>query len=90
MNQVQLSDEIYLHAQRRAAEAGYASVDEYIAEVVVEDLQDEIFDHLFTMERLSRIDEGVEQVRLGNSVTMTDVREAQDWQRRFGGPSSTP
>ncbi len=37
MQQVLLSDEIFEHARRRAGETGYASVAEYLADIVVGD-----------------------------------------------------
>lgn len=48
--QVQLSDQLYRVAQRRASEAGFATVEEYFADVVTQDVADdtENFDHLFT------------------------------------------
>ena len=36
--QLQLSDQIYDLAQRRATEAGFANLDEYIVDVVMENL----------------------------------------------------
>jgi hypothetical protein len=38
MPQIQLDDELLKVAQRRAADAGYATVDQYIADLVVHDL----------------------------------------------------
>jgi hypothetical protein len=45
-----LPDQVYRVAQRRASKAGFASVEEYIADVVTQDVADdtENFDHLFT------------------------------------------
>ena len=41
MQQVQLPDQLYRVAQRRASEAGFASVEEYIADVVTQDVADD-------------------------------------------------
>ena len=41
MPQVQLNNQIFTAAQRKAATAGYASVDDYIADVVSHDLSEE-------------------------------------------------
>jgi PHD/YefM family antitoxin component YafN of YafNO toxin-antitoxin module len=76
MHQVQLNDQLYLEAQRRAAEAGFSSVDEYIAEVVQQDLlEPENLDHFFTPERLAHIDRAAAQIKAGESYTSDQVRE---------------
>ena len=41
MHQVRLSDELYQDAQRRAAEAGFPSVDDYVANLLQHDLHEE-------------------------------------------------
>ena len=38
MHQIQLSDQLYEQAQRRALEAGFSSVDEFVADVVQQHL----------------------------------------------------
>jgi hypothetical protein len=50
MQQVQLTDQLYHVVKRRASEAGFASVEEYIADVVAQDVADdtENYDRLFT------------------------------------------
>ena len=40
MHQVQLSDQVYDQVKRRAEEAGFKSVDEYVADVLVNDAQE--------------------------------------------------
>ena len=40
MHQVQLADQLDKEAQRRASEAGFATVDEYVADVVSHDLEE--------------------------------------------------
>ena len=66
---------LYKEAQRRAAEAGFASVDEYVADVVSHDLVEDVgagtpnLDHLFTPERLAHIDEAEAQIKAGNYFT---------------------
>ena len=71
MQQVQLSDQLYKDVQRRAAQAGFSSVDQYIAEVLSRDpfegLDD--FDHLFTPERLAHIDKAAAQIDAGQFYT---------------------
>jgi PHD/YefM family antitoxin component YafN of YafNO toxin-antitoxin module len=77
MHQVQVTDQLYQEAQRRAAEAGFVSVDEYIADVLKRDLQDdtENLDHFFTPERLAHIDKAAAQIKAGESFTSEQVRE---------------
>ena len=59
MQQVQMPDQLYRVAQRRAAEAGFATVEEYIADVVTQDVADdtENFDHLFTPQVVSELEQ---------------------------------
>lgn len=56
MRIVQVADHLFEQAQRRAAQAGFASVEEYVSEILHDDLRDENFDHLFTPERLAALD----------------------------------
>lgn len=78
---VQLDERLYKEAQRRAAEAGFESVDAYVADVVSFDLSDAgpgetpNLDHLFTPERLAKIDEAIAEADAGNTFTAEQVRE---------------
>ena len=74
MPQVQLDDQVFKVAQRRAADAGYSSVDEYIADVVVHQSDDNI-DHLFTPERLAHIDQAEADIKAGKSYTSEQANE---------------
>ena len=73
MHQVrlQLTDQLYDQAKRRAVEAGFKSMDEYIADVVSDELTDDAdnLDHLFTPERLAKIDAAAAQVEAGQFLT---------------------
>ena len=55
--QLQLTDQIYDLAQRRATEAGFANLDEYIVGVVMEDLtaEPENLDHRFSPSVLAHL-----------------------------------
>ncbi len=79
-----------------AAEAGFASVDEYIAEVVNDDLtggdgeETPNLDHLFTPERLAEIESARAEIKAGNSFTADQVREhfkkkREEWLRTHAG-----
>jgi hypothetical protein len=68
MHHIQLSDQLYETVQRRAAEAGFASVDDYVADVLTGDLQADTpdLDYYFTPARLARIQEADAQIDAGN------------------------
>jgi hypothetical protein len=78
---VQLNEQLFKQAQRRAAEAGFASGDEYVADVVSQDLVGEVLpetpnlDHLFTPERLAEIEAAEADVKAGHYYTAEEVRE---------------
>lgn len=78
MHQVQLPERLYKEAERRAAEAGFANVDEYVAQVVGQDLAGEAedFDSLFTPERLAQLDQVSAEIKSGaKTYTMDEVGE---------------
>jgi PHD/YefM family antitoxin component YafN of YafNO toxin-antitoxin module len=83
MHQIQLADELYQQAERRAGDAGYASVDEYIADVLADYLADgpDDFDRLFTPERLAHIDAELAKVKAGHFLT-TEESDAELAKRR--------
>ncbi len=88
MQQVNLTDQLYQESKRRAAEAGFASVDDYIADVLSNDFQlaTEDLDHFFTPERLALVDQAAADVAAGNSYTAEQAKEAlarsrEAWQR---------
>lgn len=71
MPQITLDDQVYQKAQLRAEEAGFASVDEYVADVLVHDFDPETpdLDHLFTPERMALIDKGIADIEAGRFFT---------------------
>lgn len=77
MHQIQISDQLYQEVQRRAAEFGFPTVDEYVADVIQQDLQEqtEDLDHLFTPERLAEIDHALAEIKAGKGLTSDQVRE---------------
>jgi predicted lipid-binding transport protein (Tim44 family) len=58
MPQIQLDEATFNAVQRRASDAGYSSVDEYVADVLSEATEDETpnLDHLFTPELVAELD----------------------------------
>jgi len=80
MHQVQfeLTDQLYDQAERRAVEAGFKSVGEYIKGVVSDDLAAESanFDNLFTPERIAHIEAVRADIQAGGKTyTQAEVRE---------------
>jgi len=77
MHHIQLNDQLYQEAQRRAEEAGFPSVDDYVADVLQHDLHEEAekLDHLFTPERLAHIARAAAQIDAGLGIPSEQVRE---------------
>ena len=77
MRQIQLNDQLYQVAERRASAAGFVTVDEYVADVLQHDLDEETenFDCLFTPERLANIDRAAAEIDAGQEVPSEQVRD---------------
>ena len=76
MRYIQLNGQLYQEAQRRAAECGFASVDDYVTSMLQADVEEtENLDHLFTPERLAHIDRASAQIDAGQGITAAEVRE---------------
>ncbi len=77
MHQIQLDDELYQVVQHRATSAGFETVDQYVADVLQHDLQEETenFDYLFTPERLAHIDRAAAQIDAGQGISAEQVRD---------------
>lgn len=90
MHQIQLDDQLYREAQRRATEAGFASVDKYVADVLQHDLDDaENLDRLFTPQRLAQIDRAAAQIAAGEGLTTEQgdaelAKRRDEWLRQKG------
>ncbi len=89
MHQINLNDRLYQDVQRRAAKAGFASVDEYVADLLQGDLEDENLDRFFTPERLAHIDRAAASIAEGHGLTMEQVDEElakrrEEWLRQNG------
>src|SRR5277367_4041060 len=85
MPEVRLDEKLYKEAQRRARDAGFDSVDEFVAEQLGSDfsVEQEDFDDRFTPEVIAHLDRISDQMKAGKSVSMeevdnhlADVREA--------------
>lgn len=77
MQQVALNDQLYQEAQRRASASGFVTVDEYVADVLRNELDAEAedFDYLFTPERLAHIDRAAAQIDAGQGIPAEQVRD---------------
>jgi hypothetical protein len=77
MPQVQLDEQVFKVAQRRAVDGGYPSVDAYIAHMVVHDVSDDAdnVDDLFTAERLTHIDKAEADIQAGKFFTAEQSNE---------------
>jgi hypothetical protein len=93
MHQVQLNDKLYKEAERRARDAGFGSVDEFVADRLESEFSEEQenFDHLFTPEVIADLDRISAQVKAGGKTyTMQEVDEhfekkRQEWLRNHAG-----
>ena len=78
MHQIQLSDQVYEQAKRRATETGFASVDEFITDCVVSGLgeQTDNYDDRFTPEVIADLDRISASIASGaKTFTQNDVDE---------------
>ena len=77
MQQIQLDDQLYQEAERRASAAGFVTVDEYVADVLQHDVHEETenLDYLFTPERLAQIDRAAAQIDAGQGIPADQVRD---------------
>jgi hypothetical protein len=76
---ISLSDEVYALTSQRAAAAGFTSVEEYIVNVLSEEHADESSEpepdlrHLFTPERMAKIQRAIESADAGRTLTLEQV-----------------
>jgi len=78
MHQVNLADQIYQDAQCRAVEAGFTTVDDYIADMIAHDLEPSIenLDHLFTPEVIRDLDRSSAAAKAGGKTySAEEVKE---------------
>jgi len=84
MHQIQLTDHVYSLVKHRADQAGFTSVDAYVADVLTQDTTSdtENFDYLFTPERIAHLDKISAEVREGGpTYNMDEVRSYLDERR---------
>jgi hypothetical protein len=89
---LQLTDQLYEEAKRRAGSAGFKSVNEFVADVLADELTQETedFDHLFTPERIAHVDKVAASVEAGGptysieEVSAYLATKRADWLRSHG------
>jgi hypothetical protein len=77
---VQLDDQVFEVVRKRASDAGYASVDAYVTDMLVGEHAENI-DRLFTPERLAHIDKADADIQSGKGYT-TEQAEKELARRR--------
>ena len=85
MHQIQLNDKLFKEAERRAREAGFGSVDEFIADRLENDFsgEEEDFDHLFTPEVIAHLDKISDDIQAGGKTyTMDEIDEHLEQKRQ--------
>lgn len=93
MHKVHLNDKLYKEAERRAREAGFGSVDEFVADRLESDFSEERenLDHLFTPEVIADLDRISDDIKAGGKTfTMDEVdqhleQKRQEWLRKHAG-----
>jgi hypothetical protein len=74
MHQVQLNERIYREAERRARDAGFESVDQFVATCLETEFSDsDNFDDRFTPEVIAHLDQLSAQMHAGRSVSAQEV-----------------
>ncbi|HEY3780788.1 MAG TPA: hypothetical protein VGL56_06880 [Fimbriimonadaceae bacterium] len=78
MQEVHLSDQLYQLAKKRASDAGFTSVDEFVADIVQTEISEptEDYDYLFTPERIANIDKVLSEVKAGGKTYTPDEVDA--------------
>lgn len=85
MPAVQLDKNVFAAAQQRASEAGYPSVDDFVADVVAQSLCEETerFDHIFTPERTAELEQISAAIKAGaRTYTAAEVEEHFERKRK--------
>jgi hypothetical protein len=89
MPSVELDEKVYTLAQRRATDAGYASVDEFVAEVLTAKInEDSHYDHLFTPERIAELERISAEIKAGGKTYTREELDAHfqkkrdEWQKK--------
>jgi len=88
VHQINLSEQLFEAVKRRAAEAGFENIDEYVADALEQQISEaENLDHLFTPERLAKIDRAAAGIAAGRGMTPDQVdaelaKRREAWRRQ--------
>ena len=93
MSQIQLPEPLYEKVQKRAAESGFSNVDEYVSNVLSEELAEEPedLDYLFTPERIAELDQISAEIKAGaKTYSAEEVRQhfekkLEEWRQKHAG-----
>lgn len=76
MQIINLSDELYQVAQRRAADAGFDSIASYITDLLQKEVNTPLeFSNFFTPARLEGIDRAAAQADAGRVISIAEAHE---------------
>ena len=80
MNEIRLSERLYKEAERRAQAAGYATVDDFVAEQLQGDFsaEHEDCDDRFTPDVIACLDRISDEMKAGRSLSMEVVDKHQE------------
>ncbi len=82
MHQIPISDQLYQGILRRATANGFNDVVGYVTDLLEQDAAEpDNFDHLFTPERIAKIQKGVAQIDAGQTISSEEMRE--HFRRKF-------
>jgi metal-responsive CopG/Arc/MetJ family transcriptional regulator len=85
MNQVHFAEKLYKKVKRRASEEGFSSVDDFVADIVRQKLEEGAgnLNHLFTPERIAHLDRISAKIKAGGKTyTMQEVEAHFDKKRK--------
>jgi hypothetical protein len=85
MHQVQLDDQLYKEAERQARQAGFSTVDEYVADLLGHNhhVEADSLDDLFTGEVIADLDRISAQIKAGGKTyTLDEVDDHFDKKRK--------
>ena len=89
MESIHISADLYKRVKSRAKEAGFESVDAYVADVLESEprIDDAYIQSLFTPDRMAIIEKAEAQIEAGEYYTVDEVREhlatrRDDWLKK--------
>jgi|GEM_PF-5813791 len=80
---VEINEETYARLEKTAKEAGLSGVESYVSSLLADeaDMHTEVYDFLFTPERLEIIDRASMQVKEGRVTSLQDVENRHQTDR---------